>query len=52
MADPTQSRGLRSVRRKDTHLELTENDHAFLADLLQKAEEAGEDVIHPHCGPT
>jgi len=30
------------------YLELTENDHAFLADLLQKAEEAGEDVIHPH----
>ena len=27
------------------YLELTENDHAFLADLLQKAEEAGEDGV-------
>jgi hypothetical protein len=27
------------------YLELTENNHAFLADLLQKAEEAGEDGV-------
>ena len=35
------------IEEQGEYLELTENDHALLADLLQKAEEAGEDVIHP-----
>ena len=39
--------GLSLIEEQGEYLELTENDHALLADLLQKAEEAGEDVIHP-----
>ena len=40
-------KGLSLIEEQGEYLELTENDHALLADLLQKAEEAGEDVIHP-----
>jgi hypothetical protein len=37
--------GLSLIEEQGEYLELTENDHAFLADLLQKAEEAGEDGV-------
>ena len=37
--------GLSLIEEQGAYLELTENDHAFLADLLQKAEEAGEDGV-------
>ena len=37
--------GLSLIEEQGEYLELTENDHAFLADLLQKAEEASEDVL-------
>src|SRR5215831_12667801 len=37
--------GLSLIEEQGAYLELTENNHAFLADLLQKAEEAGEDGV-------
>ena len=37
--------GLSLIEEQGEYLELTENDHAFLADLLQKAEEAGKDGV-------
>ena len=37
--------GLSLIEEQGAYLELTKNNHAFLADLLQKAEEAGEDGV-------
>jgi len=37
--------GLSLIGEQGAYLELTENNHALLAELLQKAEEAGEDGV-------